>query len=46
MMRRIALFGEDFGHETFISALVCRLAAGYGVKLEIVPRSVRGGHGR
>ena len=45
-MRRIALFVEDSAHELFLSALVRRLRDEYKVDLEIIPRSVRGGHGK
>lgn len=46
LMRKIVLFAEDYGHETFIGALIKRLAAESDIKVNIVPRSVRGGHGK
>lgn len=45
-MRRIALFCEDFAHESFLSAIVRRVARESGLSVEITPRSVRGGHGK
>ncbi|MCW5968028.1 MAG: hypothetical protein KIT57_05910 [Blastocatellales bacterium] len=45
-MRRIVLFVEDFGHETFLKALVWRLAAQHQISI-IGPEtfSARGGRG-
>jgi hypothetical protein len=45
-MRRISLFVEDFGHEEFLRALLCRLAREEGIPLEIEVRNASGGHGR
>lgn len=45
-MRRIVLFVEDYGHETFINTLVKRLAYKNGIEVKIERRSVRGGHGK
>lgn len=44
-MRNIGLFVEDFGHESFLNALVLRLAREYGIDVKVMPFSVRGGHG-
>lgn len=44
-MHRITLFVEDFGHESFITALISRLSHEYGVKIEIISRSTTGGRG-
>lgn len=46
MTRKVGLFVEDFGHEVFIKALVERFARQYGIRVEIKPYNVRGGHGR
>lgn len=45
-MRSVGLFVEDYGHETFLTALLRRLASECGVDVTIVPSSVRGGHGK
>jgi hypothetical protein len=45
-MRNVALFVEDFAHETFLKALVGRLGDEYQVEVALHPYSVRGGHGR
>ena len=45
-MRRVALFVEDFGHEEFITAWVQRFSRETGVPVDLLPYSVRGGHGR
>jgi len=45
-MRKIILFVEDYGHEIFIKALIIRLANENNIAISIIPRSVRGGHGR
>jgi len=45
-MRRILLFVEDYGHEEFTTALIERLAHEEGTPVEIIGRSVRGGHGK
>lgn len=45
-MHRIILFVEDYGHEAFITALLERLAQENSIKLEIMHRSIRGGHGK
>ncbi len=45
-MHSIVLFGEDYGHEAVIGALVKRLAAEAQTEVVITTRSVRGGHGR
>lgn len=45
-MRRVVLFAEDYGHEEFIRSIVNRLAQQYGVEVNFVARSVRGGHGK
>ncbi|MCI0487314.1 MAG: DUF4276 family protein [Blastocatellia bacterium] len=45
-MRKVILFVEDFGHEEFLKALLDRLAEEYEMQIEIIPRSVRGGHGK
>ncbi len=45
-MHRIVLFAEDYGHEAFIVALVKRLAGESKVDIEIISRSVTGGHGK
>ena len=42
----ITLFVEDFGHETFLDALLRRFAEQYGVLIEIEYASSTGGHGR
>lgn len=45
-MYNISLFAEDEAHEDFLTALVSRLADDYHVKINLMPRSVRGGHGK
>jgi hypothetical protein len=45
-MRNIVLFVEDYGHESFIKAVIQRFAEEYSVAVKIIPRSVRGGHGK
>jgi hypothetical protein len=45
-MRNIVLFVEDYGHESFIKAVIQRFAHEYTVPVKIIPRSVRGGHGK
>ncbi len=45
-MRRIMLFVEDYGHQEFISAVLNRLAQENDVPIKVIPRSVRGGHGK
>lgn len=45
-MRRIVLFVEDYGHETFINTLVKRLACENGIEVKIENRNVRGGYGK
>jgi len=44
-MREIALFVEDFAHQSFLAALLQRLAAEYGVDLRLDWRNARRGHG-
>jgi len=44
-MREVALFVEDFAHEQFLSALLKRLAAEYGVPVKLDWRNARRGHG-
>ena len=45
-MPRVDLFAEDFGHESFLSALLQRLAGEYELAVTIRAYSVRGGHGK
>lgn len=45
-MRRISLFAEDFGHEEVLTGLVQRYARNFSIDVEVVPLSVRGGHGK
>jgi hypothetical protein len=45
-MRRITLFAEDYGHESFLNPLLERMAAQYIVTVTIRSYSVRGGHGQ
>ena len=45
-MRNINLFAEDSGHETFLTALVQRLADQFEIAVGIRAYSVRGGHGK
>ncbi len=45
-MRRILLFAEDYGHEKVIVSLVERLSHEANVEISIIPRNVRGGHGK
>jgi hypothetical protein len=42
-MRKVALFVEDFAHETFLKAIVQRLGEDYRINLAFQPYSVRGG---
>lgn len=44
-MREIALFVEDFAHQSFLAALLQRLAAEYGVAVHPDWRNARRGHG-
>lgn len=44
-MREIALFVEDFAHQTFLSALLQRLAAEQGIAVHFNWRNARQGHG-
>jgi hypothetical protein len=46
MSHKVALFGEDIGHEHVVSALLRRLARELKVQIEIISVSVRGGHGQ
>lgn len=43
---QILLFVEDSGHEGVLTALINRLAAERGIRVDIEPRSVIGGHGQ
>lgn len=45
-MHNIALFVEDFAHETFLKALIHRLSEEYQVDAVLHPYSVRGGCGK
>lgn len=46
-MPRVSFFVEDFGHETFLEALIRRFEKEYHVSIdEIERKSVRGGHGK
>ena len=45
-MRNVALFVEDFAHETFLKAIVQRLADDHRVEIAFHPYSVRGGAAR
>ena len=45
-MYSIVLFTEDYGHEEFVTALVERLSRENGIPVKLIPRSVRGGHGK
>lgn len=44
--REVVIFGEDVGHERFVTALVKRVAVEEGVGLSVRTGSGRGGHGR
>lgn len=44
-MREIALFVEDFAHQSFLAALLQRIAAEYGVAVHLDWRNARRGHG-
>jgi len=44
-MREIALFVEDFAHQSFLAALLQRMAAEYGVAVHLDWRNARRGHG-
>jgi hypothetical protein len=46
MLRKIGLFVEDVGHETFLSALLARLAREQKIEISYQPFNVRGGHGK
>jgi len=45
-MYRIGLFVEDVGHETFLTALLKRLAEEQQIEMNCQAFSVRGGHGK
>jgi hypothetical protein len=45
-MRDVALFVEDFAHETFLKAIVQRLGDDRDVEIAFQPYSVRGGAGK
>ena len=45
-MHKIILFGEDYGHETVLKALISRLADNYNLRINITTRSAQGGAGR
>jgi len=45
-MRKVALFVEDFAHETFLGAMVQRLGREYHVEVAFRPFCVRGGSGK
>jgi hypothetical protein len=45
-MRKVIFFVEDYGHETFIKALIERFSQEKRVGTVITSRSVRGGHGK
>lgn len=45
-MRDVALFVEDFAHETFLKAMVQRLSREHQVEVVFRPYSVRGGSGK
>ncbi|HOK07680.1 MAG TPA: DUF4276 family protein [Syntrophales bacterium] len=45
-MHKVILFAEDYGHETFIRALLERLAHEHNTEIAILNRSVRRGHGK
>ena len=44
-MPEILLFGEDYGHEVVVRAVIERLAADLGMSVNITVRSSRGGYG-
>ena len=44
-MRDIYIFAEDDGHDRFLTALIARFAAHYGVEYRLIKRAVSGGHG-
>lgn len=44
-MRRLVLFCEDSALEKVVGSLVERMAADHGIEVEIIKRSVAGGHG-
>lgn len=46
MTKQIGLFVEDYGHETFLKALLHRYAKEYGLEIALQLRSVRGEYGR
>ncbi len=45
-MRKVLIFGEDYGHEIVLKTLLKRLEEDYGVPLNVQVRSALGGHGR
>ena len=45
-MRKIGLFVEDVGHETFLTALLTRLAKEQRIEINYQTFNVRGGHGK
>jgi len=45
-MRNVALFVEDFAHETFLRAMVQRLGKEHHLEVAFRPYSVRGGFGK
>ena len=45
LMHEIALFVEDYEHDSFIRALIIRYAAEYGYEIRITPYSAIGGYG-
>lgn len=45
-MRRVVLFGEDYGHEMTIGALVKRLAEEHNVEIEPDWRATKGGYSK
>jgi hypothetical protein len=46
MRHRVVLFVEDSGHESFLTALLARLAEGERASIELLTRSARGGYGK
>lgn len=46
LTHNVYLFGEDYGHETFLEALIKRLAQEHQVNVRIRIFSARGGHGK
>ena len=45
-MRNVALFVEDFAHETFLKAIVQRMGDDHSIEVAFQPYSVRGGAGK